>query len=143
MQIASADFDRKFSDFFNMTLEMFEHQHHQIEISEKTLASIKLCCSGTASDLSDFKAKTESVLDKIEAAGSFSRVNVPENDSRSRASLRFEIERILSELKDLENLVIDGFDNIDMRKNLVPVIANPIADEIVLTEAPKVDMIKV
>ena len=38
VQIASADFDRKFSDFFNMTLEMFEHQHYQAEMSEKSLA---------------------------------------------------------------------------------------------------------
>ena len=26
---ASTDIDRKFNDFFNMTMEMFEHQHHQ------------------------------------------------------------------------------------------------------------------
>ena len=108
VQIASADFDRKFSDFFNMTLEMFEHQHYQIELSEKSLASIKLCCTGTAQDLSDFKAKTESVLNKIESG---TLMTMPSNqDSRSRAQLRFDSERILSVLQDHEKLLIDGFD---------------------------------
>ena len=109
VQIAAADFDQKFNDFFNMTLEMFEHQHHQIALGEKTLAGIKLCCSGTASDLSDFKAKTESVLDKIESGSLMSPAI--EDASRSRAALRFESERILSALKDHENLLIDGFDS--------------------------------
>lgn len=106
VQIANADFDRKFGDFFNMTLEMFEHQHHQSELGEKTLAGIKLCCAGTASDLSDFKAKTEAVLDML-------RQQMPDEsnyDPRSSASIRFDSERILSVLKHHENLLIDGFD---------------------------------
>lgn len=106
VQIASADFDRKFGDFFNMTLEMFEHQHHQSELGEKTLAGLKQCCAGTASDLSDFRAKTEAILDMIQQ-GMASATN---HDSRSSASIRFDSERILSVLKDHENLIIDGFD---------------------------------
>ncbi len=104
VQIASADFDRKFSDFFNMTLEMFEHQHHQMEMGEKTLAGIKLCCTGTAADFSDFAAKTEDALTKLGSLDSEGQ------SSRSSASLRYESERILSELKNQENLIIDGFD---------------------------------
>ena len=30
VQVAARDVDRKFGDFFNMTMEMFEHQHHQV-----------------------------------------------------------------------------------------------------------------
>ena len=93
VQIASADFDRKFSDFFNMTLEMFEHQHHQIETSEKTLAGIKLCCSGTAADLSDFKAKTEDVLDKIQS-GAFNGAPVSQGDS-SRYAFSYQNKRMI------------------------------------------------
>merc|ERR1712223_601925 len=124
VQIAAADFDQKFNDFFNMTLEMFEHQHHQIALGEKTLAGIKLCCSGTASDLSDFKAKTESVLDKIESGSLMSPAI--EDASRSRAALRFESERILSALKDHENLLIDGFDSCSSSSNI---ISNEVVEE--------------
>ena len=65
VQIAAADFDQKFNDFFNMTLEMFEHQHHQIAMGEKTLAGIQLCCTGTASDLSDFKVRHTHVAERL------------------------------------------------------------------------------
>jgi len=109
VQIAAADFDQKFNDFFNMTLEMFEHQHHQFELGDRKLGGIKLSCSGIASDLSDFKAKTEAFLDKIES-GSLMSGSI-ENESRSREALRFESARILSVLKDHENLMIDGFDS--------------------------------
>lgn len=118
VQIASADFDRKFSDFFNMTLEMFEHQHYQIELSEKSLASIKLCCTGTAQDLSDFKAKTESLLNKIESGALMEQMPRSQDSSRSRAQLRFDSERILSVLQDHEKLIIDGFDNCQKAKQL-------------------------
>ena len=73
------------------------------------LGGIKLSCSGIASDLSDFKAKTEAFLDKIES-GSLMSGSI-ENESRSREALRFESARILSVLKDHENLMIDGFDS--------------------------------
>jgi len=33
MRDAVTDIDRKFNDFFNMTMEMFEHQHHQVSVS--------------------------------------------------------------------------------------------------------------
>lgn len=29
-EVAARDVDRKFGDFFNMTMEMFEHQHQQV-----------------------------------------------------------------------------------------------------------------
>ena len=61
------------------------------------LGGIKLTCSGIASDLSDFKAKTEAFLDKIES-GSLMSGSI-ENESRSREALRFESARILSVLK--------------------------------------------
>ena len=105
-QIAAADIDRKFSDFFNMTLEMFDHQHHQIEMSEKTLAGISLCCKGSASDLSEFKAKTESILNKIQSGD----LMLPKRNDRTSVQLRFEVNRILAALKDHENLILDGFD---------------------------------
>ena len=105
-QIAAADIDRKFSDFFNMTLEMFDHQHHQIEMSEKSLAGISLCCKGSASDLSEFKAKTESILNKIQSGD----LMIPKRNDRTSVQLRFEVNRILAALKDHENLILDGFD---------------------------------
>ena len=40
VQIAAADFDQKFNDFFNMTLEMFEHQHHQFELGDRKLGTV-------------------------------------------------------------------------------------------------------
>ena len=81
-----------------MTLEIFDHQHHQIQMSEKTLAGISLCCKGSASDLSEFKAKTESVLDKIQSGDLFPKTN---SASRTGVQLRFEVNRILAALKGL------------------------------------------
>ncbi len=108
VRLASNDLDRKFNDFFNMTLEMFEHQHHQMEMSEQTLAGLKQCCRGTTSDLSNFRAKAEPILSKVEA---FVLASEREGSSaRSRSQLRFESDRILSVLKQQENLLIDGFD---------------------------------
>lgn len=118
VQLASADIDRKFSDFFNMTLEMFDHQHHQIEMSERTLAGIKLCCSGTASDLSDFKAKTESALEKLESK------QCTDLNPRSSAQLRFDSDRILSAIKEQKSLIIDGFDNCHDQKPMTSTTAS-------------------
>ena len=109
VHVASTDIDRKFNDFFNMTLEMFEHQHHQMEMSEEALASLKQSCRGTTSDLSSFRAKAEPILSKVEAF-----VLAAERDgswSRSREQLRFDSDRILAVLKEQENILIDGFDN--------------------------------
>ena len=118
-QIAAADIDRKFSDFFNMSLEMFDHQHHQIQMGEKTLAGISQCCKGTAADLSEFKARTESALDQIQSGNVFVNDAKSRSGSRTNVQLRFDTERILAVLKNQESLILDGFD-----KCYVPPVPN-------------------
>ena len=84
------------------------------------LGGIKLTCSGIASDLSHFKAKTEAFLDKIES-GSLMSGSI-ENESRSREALRFESARILSVLKvrkSQKEIVVSSILPKKQRKNLL------------------------
>jgi hypothetical protein len=114
VQIATADINHKFGDFYNMSLEMLEHQHHQLQMSEQSMAGLKLCCSGTASDLSDFRAKTESMLSKLVLIGPNAR-----NDAPIREQLRFNTDQIMSVLKQHEIVLIDGFDKCSAKRPML------------------------
>ena len=60
------DADRRYNDFYNMTMEMFDQQHRTLESYERQFASLQQCCKGTASDLSGFEARALSAFNRIE-----------------------------------------------------------------------------
>ena len=95
---AASDIDRKFNDFFNMTMEMFEHQHHQLESYETSLSGLKQCCSGTTSDLSDFKARSVPTFDRLDAF--LARNLQDQSTERCRQQIRFDADRIMAAVKD-------------------------------------------
>lgn len=104
----SSDVDRKFNDFFNMTMEMFEHQHHQLENYETSLSGLRQCCGGTTSDLSDFKARTLPALERLDAY--LARNSQDQTSERCRQQIRFDADRILAAVKDQEKLILEGVD---------------------------------
>ena len=108
MSSLTIDMDRRYNDFYNMTIELFQQQHSTLETYERQFASLRQCCTGTVSDLSGFEAKTMSVLRRIE-----DRLALPVSEDvtqRSREQLRFDTNRIVSILKEHEKILVDGFD---------------------------------
>jgi hypothetical protein len=119
MRDAVTDIDRKFNDFFNMTMEMFEHQHHQLENYETSLNGLRQCCSGTTSDLSDFKARSVASLDRLDVF--LARNMNDQNVERCRQQIRFDADRIMAAVKDQEKLLLENADrcsvNVQPNKN--------------------------
>ena len=119
MRDAVTDIDRKFNDFFNMTMEMFEHQHHQLENYETSLNGLRQCCSGTTSDLSDFKARSVASLDRLDVF--LARNMQDQNVERCRQQIRFDADRIMAAVKDQEKLLLESADrcslNVQANKN--------------------------
>ena len=60
------DSDRRYNEFYNMTMEMFDQQHNSLQSYERQFASLQQCCQGTASDLSGFEARTHSAFTRVE-----------------------------------------------------------------------------
>ena len=60
------DSDRRYNEFYNMTMEMFDQQHNSLQSYERQFASLQQCCQGTASDLSGFDARTHSAFTRLE-----------------------------------------------------------------------------
>merc|ERR1719414_400913 len=58
--------DRRYTDFYNTTVELFHQQHVTLESYERQFASLRQCCSGTASDLSGFEARALPILRRLE-----------------------------------------------------------------------------
>ena len=54
---------------FRIKQELFNTQHDTLESYERQFASLRQCCSGTASDLSSFEAKTLAILKRMEERG--------------------------------------------------------------------------
>ena len=54
---------------FQTKQELFNTQHDTLESYERQFASLRQCCSGTASDLSSFEAKTLAILKRMEERG--------------------------------------------------------------------------
>ena len=54
---------------FRTKQELFNTQHDTLESYERQFASLRQCCSGTASDLSSFEAKTLAILKRMEERG--------------------------------------------------------------------------
>lgn len=61
------DSDRRYNEFYNMTMEMFDQQHNSLQSYERQFASLQQCCQGTASDLSGFDARTHSAFTRLES----------------------------------------------------------------------------
>jgi hypothetical protein len=60
------DSDRRYNEFYNLTMEMFDQQHNSLQSYERRFASLQQCCQGTASDLSGFEARAISAFTRIE-----------------------------------------------------------------------------
>ena len=97
-----------------------------MEAYERQFASLRQCCSGTASDLSSFEAKTLSILKRLEdgggrdgGSGSLGWGGDTKSeggaelaaDQRAREQARFDTNRIVAILKEHEQILMDGFDN--------------------------------
>ena len=119
-----------------------------MEAYERQFASLRQCCSGTASDLSSFEAKTLSILKRLEEGGvrglgtGGSRLQgKPEGgeaaggaaDQRAREQARFDTNRIVAILKEHEQILMDGFD----RK--LPACAESPPPVITSTVSPTID----
>ena len=61
------DSDRRYNEFYNLTMEMFDQQHISLQSYERQFASLQQCCQGTASDLSGFEARALSAFTRIES----------------------------------------------------------------------------
>lgn len=96
------DVDRKFSDFFNMTMEMFEHQHHQLEEYDQSFASLRQCCIGTNSDLSALRASVVPILNRMDTFMVSSVQSSELRDERQREQMRFDFNRVLAAIKTID-----------------------------------------
>merc|ERR1719270_2505277 len=111
------DSDRRYNEFYNMTMEMFDQQHNSLQSYERQFASLQQCCQGTASDLSGFDARTHSAFTRLESLfaykdedGSVLVNPTISTSSRSREQLRFDTNRIVAILKEHEKILVDRFD---------------------------------
>ena len=102
-----------FNDFFNMTMEMFEHQHDSLEKYGHNFAELLQCCRGSADDVSGFLHQLDSQL----MNGKSANKEEEEEDGRSREQLRFDVNRIISAINEQKSLIIDGFDTRQRRIN--------------------------
>ena len=59
------DSDRRYNEFYNLTMDMFDQQHISLQSYERKFASLQQCCQGTASDLAGFEAKAMSAFKRI------------------------------------------------------------------------------
>ena len=95
---SNEEVDRRFGEFFNYTLEAFDHQHHQLEKYSKKLAELGQCCGGVGKEVEALVAKFNARSENGSvAAGGNSGCN---NGSvaalqRIREQMRFDANRIL------------------------------------------------
>jgi hypothetical protein len=83
-------------------------QHHQLENYETSLSGLRQCCSGTTSDLSDFKARSLASLERLDFF--LARNSIDQGGERCRQQIRFDADRIMAAVKDQEKLILDGVD---------------------------------
>ncbi len=96
----SADIDRKFGDFFNITMDMFEHQHGQTESLAAATAASRQCCSGVAADVSQWRAEAAPVLSRLDRAVAAASAAASAAADRQREQMRFDVNRILSAMAE-------------------------------------------
>ncbi|XP_059094034.1 angiopoietin-related protein 3-like [Tigriopus californicus] len=103
---ATHDIEGKFNDFFNMTMEMFEHQHLQVEKQGLNFASIIQCCRGVHSDLSGLQATLIPVITRMDSLMQSKEETLGRREERLREQMRFDTNRILAVLREHETLLI-------------------------------------
>lgn len=103
---ATHDMEGKFNDFFNMTMEMFEHQHQQVEKQGLNFASIIQCCRGVHSDLSGLQATLIPVITRMDSLVQSNEGTLDRREERLREQMRFDVNRILAVLNEHEKLLL-------------------------------------
>jgi len=125
----TVDMDRRYTDFYNTTVELFQQQHQTLESYERQFASLRQCCSGTASDLSGFEARALPILRRLDhslQSSSFSQVTeatprsqesrftgvtkVPDDVTSAASDVTASSDGIVALLKEHEKIMVEGFE---------------------------------
>ncbi len=112
----------RFGDFFNTSLEMFDHQHRQLERYSHRLTGLRQCCDGVRSEVESIAARSassssssspSSALRGSEEGSACSGAGAWKNE-RLREQMRFDANRVLAAVADQGRQIADlcgGFRN--------------------------------